>query len=125
MSNKTPYAPTLNGVPHLGRAEAVLYLILFYLFGHIHPRYRAYIDAVAQHDRLTHICSRAEELHTLFERNDAAYAGARSGPLWVETDLPDIYFALLYAWRLIRPRPWANMASPALSHQVFPAIQPD
>ena len=122
MSNTTPYAPTLNGVPHLGRAEAVLYLILFYVFGHIHPRYRLYIDALAAHERLTQICDRADALQARFgftpDPNPAR-------PIWRETDLPDIYFALLYAWRLIRPRPWSGLHNPAQSHQIFPALEPD
>ena len=121
MSNTTPHAPTLNGVPHLGRAEAVLYLFLYYVFGVIHPRYARYIEALTQHERLGVICQRADALQ--------AYIGAFPAPAralpWRGTDLPDIYFALLYAWRLVRPRPWANLATPALSRQVFPAIQPD
>ena len=122
MSNKTPHAPTLNGVPHLGRAEAVLYMILFYVFGHIHPRYRRYTDALAAHKRLTEICDRADELQAHFGFNPAPQCRR---PLWRETDLPDIYFALLFAWRLIRPRPWSGLRNAALSHQIFPALEPD
>ena len=84
MSNTTPHAPALNGVPHLGRAEAVLYLILFYIFGHIHPRYRRYIDAVAQHERLGQICERADTLTAIGTRRTLAmplcpHAPPRSG----------------------------------------------
>jgi hypothetical protein len=122
MSNTTPHAPTLNGVPHLGRAEAVLYVLLVYLFNYIHPRYRRYIDALAAHDRLMQICNRADALQARFgfqpEPNPAR-------PIWRETDLPDIYFALLYAWRLIRPRPWSGLRNPAQSYQIFPALEPD
>jgi hypothetical protein len=106
MSNKTPHAPILNGVPHLGRAEAVLYLLLFYIFGHIHPRYQRYIDALAQHERLADICERADELQTLF---GFCPEPKPTRPIWRETDLPDIYFALLYAWRLIRSRIWSSL----------------
>jgi len=122
MSNKTPHAPTLNGVPHLGRAEAVLYLILFYVFGHIHPRYRRYIDALAAHERLVQICDRADDLQARF---GLCSTPQNVRPIWRDTDLPDIYFALLFAWRLVRPRRWANLAKPTLSHQIFPAIEPD
>ena len=122
MSNKTPHAPTLSGVPHLGRAEAILYLILYFLFGHIHPRYQRYIDALAQHERLADICQTADHLQTYF---GLCPAPQRTRPLWRETDLPDIYFALLYAWRLIRPRPWSGLQSPAQSHQIFPTLEPD
>jgi hypothetical protein len=122
MSNTTPHAPVLNGVPHLGRAEAALYLLLVYLFNYIHPRYRRYIDAVAAHERLAHICETADHLQARFGLHPAPQSPR---PLWRETELPDIYFALLYAWRLIRPRPWAGLAQPALSHQIFPALEPD
>jgi hypothetical protein len=122
MSNQTPYAPTLNGVPHLGRAEAVLYLILFYVFGHLHPRYAHYIDAVAAHERLTQICERANDLEVQFGFH---LEPKPARPLWRETDLPDIYFALLFAWRLVRPRPWSGLRAPKLSHQIFPALEPD
>ena len=122
MSNTTPHAPTLNGVPHLGRAEAVLYLILVYVFGYIHPRYRRYIDALAAHERLTQICDRADELQAHFGFNPEAKPAR---PIWRETDLPDIYFALLYAWRLIRPRPWSGLRNPAQNYQIFPALEPD
>jgi hypothetical protein len=121
MINNTPYAPTLNALPHLGRAEAVLYLILYYVFGHIHPRYQRYIDAIAQHERLADICQTADKLQALFGLCPTAeYAR----PLWRESDLPDIYFALLFAWRIVRPRPWAGLANPALAHQIFPALEP-
>jgi hypothetical protein len=122
MSNKTPHAPVLNGVPHLGRAEAILYVLLVYLFNYIHPRYRRYIDALAAHERLTQICDRADQLQARF---DFCPMPQKTRPLWRETDLPDIYFALLYAWRLIRPRPWAGLRNPTLSHQIFPALEPD
>ena len=122
MSNTTPHAPTLNGVPLLGRAEAVLYLILFYVFGHIHPRYRRYIDALAAHERLAQICDRADDLQARFGFN---LDPTPPRPIWRETDLPDIYFTLLFAWRLIRPRPWSGLRIPAPSHQIFPAIEPD
>ena len=122
MSHTTPHVPTLNGVPHLGRAEAVLYLLLVYLFNYIHPRYARYIEAVAAHERLAHICDRADDLQAHFGFN---HAPQRTRPLWRETSLPDIYFTLLFAWRLIRPRPWAGLRLPALSHQIFPALEPD
>ena len=121
MIHSTPHAPTLNALPHLGRAEAVLYLILFYVFGHIHPHYQRYIDAIAQHERLADICQTADKLQALF--------GLCSGPqttrpICRETDLPDIYFALIFAWRIVRPRPWAGLANPALAHQIIPALEP-
>jgi hypothetical protein len=120
MSNTTPHAPVLNGVPHLGRAEAALYLLLVYLFNYIHPRYARYIDAVVAHDRLTQICERADDLQARFGLHPAPQR-----TLWRETDLPEIYFTLLFAWRLIRPRIWAGLTQPALSHQIFPALEPD
>ena len=122
MSNTTPHAPTLNGVPHLGRAEAVLYLLLVYLFNYIHPRYGRYIEVVAAHERLAHICETADHLQAHFGLHPAPQ---RTRALWRETDLPDIYFTLLFAWRLIRPRIWAGLAQPALSHQIFPTLEPD
>ena len=121
MINSTPHAPTLNALPHLGRAEAALYLILYYVFGHIHPRYQHYIDALAQHERLADICQTADKLQTLFGLCPTAEVPR---PLWRETDLPDIYFTLIFAWRFVRPRPWADLANPALSHQIFPALEP-
>jgi hypothetical protein len=121
MINSTPYAPTLNALPHLGRAEAVLYVLLYYVFGHIHPRYQQYIDAIAQHDRLTTICDRADRLQA-YLGNDPILPIQR--PLWRETDLPDIYFALIFAWRLVRSRPWGGLLHPALAHQIFPALEP-
>ena len=122
MSNETPHAPTLNGVPHLGRAEAVLYLILIYVFGHIHPRYRRCFDALAAHERLTEICQRADHLQAHFGLCPTPQI---IRPLWHETDLPDIYFTLLFAWRLMRPRPWSGLRNPAPSHQIFPTLEPD
>ena len=122
MSNKTPHAPTLNGVPHLGRAEAILYVLLVYLFNYIHPRYQRYIDTLAAHDRLNQICDRADELQARF---GFCPMPQKTRALWVETDLPDIYFALLYAWRLIRPRPWSGLRNPAQNYQIFPALEPD
>ena len=122
MSNSTPFAPTLNGAPHLGRAEAVLYLLLFYIFNYLHPRYRRYIDVLAAHDRMSRICNRADHLQAHY---GLCPMPVRTRPLWVETDLPDIYFALLFAWRLIRPRIWSSLTNPALSHQIFPALEPD
>jgi hypothetical protein len=122
MSNKTPHAPTLNGVPHLGRAEAVLYLILYFLFHHIHPRYRRYIDALVQHERLSEICQTADHLQARFGLHPVPQPARL---LWRDTDLPDIYFTLLYAWRLIRPRPWSGLRNPAQSYQIFPALEPD
>ena len=119
--NSTPYAPTLNAAPHLGRAEAVLYVLLYYLFSYIHPRYQQYIDAIAQHDRLTMICDRADRLQA-YLGNDPILTVQR--PLWRETDLPDIYFELIFAWGLVRPRPWATLAKPALAHEIFPALEP-
>jgi hypothetical protein len=106
----------------LGRAEAILYVLLVYLFNYIHPRYERYIDAVAAHERLAHICETADHLQARFGFN---LDPTPTRPLWRETDLPDIYFALLYAWRLIRPRPWSGLRHPALSHQIFPALEPD
>ena len=122
MSKKTPHAPTLNGVPHLGRAEAVLYVLLYFLFSYIHPRYQRYIDAFAQHERMGQICARADDLQALYGFNPAQKPAR---PIWRETTLPDIYFALLFAWRLIRPRPWSGLRNPAQSYQIFPALEPD
>ena len=122
MSHGTAFAPVLNGVPHLGRAEAVLYLILFYVFGHVHPRYQRYIDALAQHERLVTICHRAEAIDAFIGQ---AWHSDTPRLTWRDTDRPDIYFALLFAWRRVRPRPWAGLVHPALSHQIFPAIEPD
>ena len=126
MSNKTRHAPTLNGIPHLSRVRATLYLMLYYICGILHPRYRAYIDAVAQHERLAQVCARAQDLDTLWGRANTTLSGlVLRQNWWRETDLPDIYFALLFAWRLIRPRVWAGLLNPALSHQIFPALEPD
>ena len=122
MSNKTPHAPVLNGVPHLGRAEAVLYLILLYVFDYIHPRYQRYIDALEAHERLAEFCEIANELEDRFGFKQRQKV---IRPLWRDTDLPDIYFTLLFAWRLIRPRPWSGLRNAALSHQIFPALEPD
>jgi hypothetical protein len=122
MDQNTPHAPTLNGVPHLGRAEAILYVLLVYLFNYVHPRYARYIDAVAAHERLAHICETADDLQARFGFQPETKPAR---PLWRETDLPDIYFTLLFAWRLIRPRIWSGLRSPALSHQIFPTLEPD
>jgi hypothetical protein len=126
MSYQTQYVPVLNGIPHLSRVRATLYLMLYYICGILHPRYRAYINAVAAHERLTQICARADELETLWGKPDTTLSGLTLHQnYWRDTDLPDIYFALLYAWRLIRPRPWSGLRNPALSHQIFPALEPD
>ena len=126
MSNSTPHAPTLHGVPHLGRAEAVLYVLLVYLFNYIHPRYRRYIDAVAQHERLATICQRAGELDRYWNapQNSAFTASPRTRPLWRDSDLPDIYFALLFAVRLVRPRHWANLPRATKSYDIIPSLEP-
>jgi hypothetical protein len=97
-------------------------VLLVYLFNYIHPRYRRYIDALATHERLTQICDRADDLQARFGLNPDP---TPARPIWRETDLPDIYFALLYAWRLIRPRPWSGLRNPAQSYQIFPALEPD
>jgi hypothetical protein len=126
MSNKMPLAPTLNGIPHLSRVRATLYLMLYYICGILHPRYRAYIDAVAAHERLAQVCTRAQDLEALWGKADTTLSGlVLRQNWWRETDLPDIYFTLLFAWRLIRPRVWAGLRNPALSHQIFPALEPD
>jgi hypothetical protein len=106
----------------LGRAEAVLYLILYYLFRVTHPRYQRYIDALAAHERLAQICETADHLQARF---CLCSPPQRNRPLWRETDLPDIYFKLLFAWRLIRPRQWAGLRNPAQNYQFFPALEPD
>ena len=97
-------------------------MLLVHLFNYIHPRYQLYIYALAAHDRLSQICERADDLQARF----GFYPDTEPArPFWRETDLPDIYFKLLYAWRLIRPRVWAGLHNPALSHQIFPALEPD
>lgn len=126
MSNKTPHAPTLNGIPHLSRVRATLYLMLYYVCGILHPRYRDYIDAIAQHERLAEICTRAHDLENHWGKGDTTLSGiVLHQNWWRDTDLPDIYFALLFAWRLIRPRVWAGLHNPMLDYQIFPALEPD
>jgi len=122
MSNETPHAPTLNGVPHLGRAEAIFYVLLVYLFNYIHPRYQLYIDALAAHKRMNQICDRADDLQARFGFYPEPQ---RTRPLWRDTDLPDIYFTLLFAIKLVRPRRWAGLPKAMFSHQIFPALEPD
>lgn len=125
MSYQTKYAPTLNGVPHLSRVRATLYLMLYYICGILHPRYRAYIEAITAHDRMALICQRADGLETLWGAPDNRRSGlALVQNYWRETDLPDIYFTLLYAWRLIRPRPYSGLRNPVLNYQIFPALEP-
>jgi hypothetical protein len=126
MSYQTKHAPTLNGIPHLSRVRATLYLLLYYICGILHPRYRTYIEAVAAHERLTQICTRADDLEAHWgTANDTVSGLTLHQNWWRDTDLPDIYFALLYAWRLIRPTPWSGLQSPALYYQIFPALEPD
>ena len=125
MSYQVKYAPTLNGVPHLSRVRATLYLMLYYICGVLHPRYRAYIEAVAAHERLHEICSRAQELDAVWGNPETTLSGLTlCQNYWRETDLPDIYFTLLFAWRLIRPRPWSGLQNPDLEYQIFPALEP-
>ena len=121
MSDTTPHAPTLAAVPHLRRAEAVLYLILYYLFGHIHPRYQAYIDALAAHDRLAKICRTAATLDACFGLSEPQVPR----PRWRETNLPEIYFTLIFAPRLVRLLCWVGLSKPALAYQIFPSLTPD
>jgi hypothetical protein len=126
MSYQTKYAPTLNGIPHLSRVRAALYLMLYYICGILHPRYRAYIDAVAAHERLAEICSRAHDLDAHWGNTNTTLSGLTIHQnYWRDSDLPDIYFALLFAWRLIRPRPWSGLRNPMQSYQIFPALEPD
>jgi len=126
MSHQTKHALTLNGIPHLSRVRATLYLMLYYICGVLHPRYRAYINAVAAHERLAQVCDRAQALENHWGKADTTLSGLRLHQnWWRDTDLPDIYFALLFAWRLIRPRVWAGLCKPSLSHEIFPALEPD
>jgi hypothetical protein len=126
MSHQTKYAPTLNGIPHLSRVRAALYLMLYYICGILHPHYRAHIEAVAAHERLAKICDRAQNLDAYWGKTDTVLSGLKLHQnWWRDTDLPDIYFMLLFAWRLIRPRVWAGLCNPALNYEIFPTLEPD
>ena len=40
------YRNAPDGAPRLGRAEALLYVLLLYVFNYVHPRYQDYADAL-------------------------------------------------------------------------------
>ena len=46
MQFKHSYRTATDGTPLLGKAEAALYLLLLFVFDHIHPRYQDYIDTL-------------------------------------------------------------------------------
>ena len=57
---KHAYQCDTQGAPRLGKADALLFMILLYLFNHIHPRYQDYIDALHQWVDLQRLERRAD-----------------------------------------------------------------
>ena len=57
-SNPSNY--TLPALPHLSRAEGVVFYLMVMLFNYLHPKYAAYIEALETRQRLLQMIHRTE-----------------------------------------------------------------
>ena len=84
----------LPELPHLTRAERILFNVLVLVFSYIHPKYGAYLDAYEQRERMEYIIARAKRVQTYWHRT-STIPQTRHHLCVRATNLPDICRALM------------------------------
>ena len=59
----TPSNYTLPALPHLSRAEGIVFYLLVMIFDYLHPKFAAYIEAMETRDRILLLIQRTERVH--------------------------------------------------------------